>query len=399
MSALHGVTLPPLDETTSFVTSLLQKLPESERLTHEGVDTGDKAIIDEEQLAGGLSADTRGLTWCGGKYVLKRGKGDGIDREVAVYRETGLLPADLTVPFVTSGASEDGVQHLVMADARADGYSLAGLYFGASSPLNYGKDLPDGSGEEKVVLAIAGAAAAQAGALHGRQWGATTALADTRPWLRVSPGAGDMKESDIAYSNMILGFGRSGLDALRAHAAGGAVKVTDELMADADASLAAAAALLDPSTGPTARSTYTLPVAVTLVHGDFHPGNQLWNPQTSSSRFVDLEQVGLGSGPQEIGQYLISHLTPEERATYEGRVTDIYVRALQDNLPAGVSVDEAAVRREVIVGGYLRWLWLLGALGGMVPPMMLQGFIDKMQGFRDAHKETLASASGMPVRL
>ena len=32
---------------------------------------------------------------------------------------------------------------------------------------------------------------------------------------------------------------------------------------------------------------------------------------------VDFEVVGVGSGPQDIGQYMISHLTPEKRKKNE----------------------------------------------------------------------------------
>jgi len=398
MAATTGLTLPSLASSCAFVDRLLTSLSDDARAEH-GIAAGATAVLDEEQLAGGLSADTRGCSVGTAKFVLKRGKGDGIDREVAVYREVGLLPADLTVQHVCSGADENGVQHLLLVDARPLGYTQAGLYFGPSSPLNYGKELPAGSGEEQTVLAIAKAAATQAGSLHGSTWGQATSLADSRPWLRVSPGAGDMKESDVAYSTMILGFGKAGLDTLRAHAEAGSVTVSDALVDDVDSAISAAAALLDSASGADARAGYKLPLDVCLVHGDFHPGNQLWNATTESSRFVDLEQVGLGSGPQELGQYLISHLSPTERKAYEGRIIDVYVATLCECLPSNMSVDKQLIRTEVIVGGYLRWLWLLGALGGMVPPPMLQGFIDKMEGFRNDHGAVLKPTKGMPVRL
>jgi aminoglycoside phosphotransferase (APT) family kinase protein len=35
----------------------------------------------------------------------------------------------------------------------------------------------------------------------------------------------------------------------------------------------------------------------TLVHGDYHPANQLYNPKTKEITTVDWEMVGLGSGP------------------------------------------------------------------------------------------------------
>ena len=60
----------------------------------------------------------------------------------------------------------------------------------------------------------------------------------------------------------------------------------------------------------------------TLVHGDFWPGNVMWNTAVESSgakkmddhydgtssclRLLDWEMVGLGSGPQDLGQYMLS---------------------------------------------------------------------------------------------
>jgi len=40
----------------------------------------------------------------------------------------------------------------------------------------------------------------------------------------------------------------------------------------------------------------------TLVHGDYHPANQLIDPKQEDARVtsLDWEMVGLGSGPQEV---------------------------------------------------------------------------------------------------
>ena len=47
----------------------------------------------------------------------------------------------------------------------------------------------------------------------------------------------------------------------------------------------------------------------TFIHGDFHPGNIMWMPDdpTCKVRLFDWEMVGVGFGPQELGQYVISH--------------------------------------------------------------------------------------------
>ena len=40
----------------------------------------------------------------------------------------------------------------------------------------------------------------------------------------------------------------------------------------------------------------------TLVHGDFHPANMMLRQNTKELVLLDWEMVGLGSGPQDLGQ-------------------------------------------------------------------------------------------------
>ena len=50
----------------------------------------------------------------------------------------------------------------------------------------------------------------------------------------------------------------------------------------------------------------------TLVHGDFWPGNVLWmTKKRDAIKLLDWEMVGLGSGPQDLGQYVISNMDPK----------------------------------------------------------------------------------------
>jgi thiamine kinase-like enzyme len=48
--------------------------------------------------------------------------------------------------------------------------------------------------------------------------------------------------------------------------------------------------------------------AWTLAHGDFHPANMMWDNAASRLVLLDWEVVGLGSGPQDLAQFLISHM-------------------------------------------------------------------------------------------
>merc|ERR1712232_311786 len=88
----------------------------------------------------------------------------------------------------------------------------------------------------------------------------------------------------------------------------------------------------------------TMPL--TLVQGDFHPANHMVRAggvtadgekdQNGKSWLVllDWEAVGVGSGPQELGQYMISHTTPEIRAEVERSAVEAYYAELTSLNPA-----------------------------------------------------------------
>ena len=125
----------------------------------------------------------------------------------------------------------------------------------------------------------------------------------------------------------------------------------------------------------------------TLVHGDFWPGNVLWKLPTSSTqeptqrnglRLVDFEMVGLGSGPQEIGQYVISHMSRDVRKEHEHVLLQQYYETLKttyyehrpfsppqeandnnNNTTDDLMLSWEECWREYTVGGVERWMWFL----------------------------------------
>ena len=65
----------------------------------------------------------------------------------------------------------------------------------------------------------------------------------------------------------------------------------------------------------------------TLLHGDFHPANQMIDPQAPSDSNIttlDWEGIGLGVGPSELAWYLISHVEPSLRRECEAQLLDEY---------------------------------------------------------------------------
>jgi hypothetical protein len=130
----------------------------------------------------------------------------------------------------------------------------------------------------------------------------------------------------------------------------------------------------------------TIPLA--LVHGDFHPSNIVLRqppqpyeaePESVKVLLVDWEVVGVGSGAQDIGQFMISHAAPASRRTYEADMLSTYQSALKAH---GVDADPALIKREYVNGGVGRWVWMLGVLFGMkLPVPVLQFFHDQVHAF------------------
>ena len=142
----------------------------------------------------------------------------------------------------------------------------------------------------------------------------------------------------------------------------------------------------------------------TLVHGDFHPGNMLWRPHPTAAApppgrlvLIDWEMVGVGSGPQDIAQYAISHMAPAARRAAELRLVRAYHDALTDALAGagagaggpGLSWEECWA--EYVAGGVGKWVWLLSYIAspGMgVPAAAVRYFQGQLLAFAADHGVT-----------
>ena len=157
----------------------------------------------------------------------------------------------------------------------------------------------------------------------------------------------------------------------------------------------------------------------TLAHGDFHPANMMCTFDNSlleagsltakdiTIRLVDWEVVGVGSGAQDIGQYMMSHMTPAARRLCEDRLLRVYYEQLQATIAAqhveGTGSEETASRgeytfemckREYVYGGVERWMFLLIILANMCPDVMQQYFLNQVEAFALDHGVT-AETIGM----
>lgn len=150
----------------------------------------------------------------------------------------------------------------------------------------------------------------------------------------------------------------------------------------------------------------------TLVHGDLHPANIMWvwadeqYPVSAAngkgrSLLLDWEMVGLGSGPQDIAQYLISHMNPETRRAQEEGLVHCYYQILVEETSKedmGKPVGNYSFEdcwRDYVYGGAERWLWFVAYLAVLCPDPMTQYFQDQTAAFLRDHNLTAANI-GMP---
>ena len=139
----------------------------------------------------------------------------------------------------------------------------------------------------------------------------------------------------------------------------------------------------------------------TLVHGDFWPGNIMWDPTNDDGNFriLDWEMVGLGSGPQDLGQYVLSNMDPADRRTCERELVQAYYDEL---VLCGVPTSNQSENdthsdlweycwKEYCVGGVERWLWFLTwFLGQPALREWTQFFHDQISAFMKDHNLTAA---------
>lgn len=124
----------------------------------------------------------------------------------------------------------------------------------------------------------------------------------------------------------------------------------------------------------------------TIVHGDCHPHNVLRLDGTNKLVLIDFEMVGVGSGPQDLGQFLISHMEPDVRRQYERDLLRKYHTSLVSELGGHKDApDFHDIWTEYQRGGAGRWLWFVPYLASVCPPQMGQFFHDNTAAFLKDH--------------
>lgn len=318
----------------------------------------------------------------------------GLDRE-ALFAQTMLPSLSRTVgcprTYAASVDAKDGSKAILMEDLGA--HIQSGYLFGPGSPHNHGVDLDAAVAAAGGVSPqrVAAAAFLNAARLHSAYWQSDKLLEFS--WLRgVEWPQGKGRESWQAT-----------IDALCSMWATGKAKIESgeqtwwhpDVVAMIDASIAKA------SWEDNVERLRTKPW--TLAHGDFHPANMMWRvaPEGETSAgatdgkvsrevaledvkrivLLDFEQLGVGSGPQDLGQYVISHMDPAVRREHE----DDLLRLYHDELGRG-GVDTATFtledcRKEYAHGALERWVWLLGYMAGCCPEAINRYLHDQVHAF------------------
>lgn len=129
----------------------------------------------------------------------------------------------------------------------------------------------------------------------------------------------------------------------------------------------------------------------TLVHSDFHPANIMLDYINKKLYFVDWEVVGIGNGPQDLAQYMISHINPNTRRKFEQSLIQEYFFELQKHNIYMYTFEDCW--DEYISGGCGRWVWMLALLSSMCTDDMVQYFHDQFLAFIMDHEVTSTNIS------
>jgi len=309
----------------------------------------------------------------------------GLSREALFYNQlsndlsAGLIPKI----YYSYGNYETGEKVVIMEDLRDTIDS--GILFGPGNPNNWKRDLPNmiadrfGAAKPPSSQQVAMVTFVQAAKVHATYWKSTALLTNDKKWLRGQNWLqGQGQESWQASQGMLQNWWKNYLE-----------KEADQPVLtswDPNVRKATEKAIQGISWKSQLKRLNT-DGHFTLVHGDFWPGNFMWVCDAASKsqiKMIDWEMVGLGSGPQELGQYVISNMDPAERRACEKELVEAYYKELQTHLQDKCCSWEYCWS-EYQVGGVERWLWFLVYFIGNGMNDWAQFFHDQISEFMKDH--------------
>lgn len=271
----------------------------------------------------------------------------------------------------------------------------SGYFFGPGSPLNHRKNLQEicdraGNPTPKEVAAATIQAAAK---LHAQFWLDESLL--EFPWLRGSSWAcGQSEEVWRTFQQAAVNHWNEFLE--ETEKGQNALQWSSEFVALVDASV--------KKVSWEAQKALRRPW--TLVHGDLHPPNVMWCHGDSARAgsevsdkvvFLDWELVGLGSGPQEIGRYMIAQMDPGIRKECEEELVRSYYDQLVSSFPEGKSCEYTWEEcwHEYKHGGAERWMWFMAYFSTFGNQELGRFFLGQVEAFVRDHGIT-AESIGQP---
>lgn len=261
------------------------------------------------------------------------------------------------------------MEHLVDAIDSA-------VFFGPGSPHNWTKDLPTLTSQAPTVTAhqIAHQTFQAAAALHATHWKNQDLLNDSHAWLR--------------GQKWLRGHDRDSWEAAQGMARTSWQSKSNSTTLVWDDTLRACVDKAIHGISWQAQQERLHPDGLwTMVHGDFWPGNVMYLVKEQEIRLLDWEMCGLGSGPQDLGQYVISNMEPSVRRQHDQDLVRSYHQELLDR---GVTVSWEYVWHEYRVGGMERWMWFLAYFLGLDGfTAWAQFFHDQMASFLHDHQLTV----------
>lgn len=300
----------------------------------------------------------------------------GLAREALFYEKMArdLLKSTPAV-YHAYGDMATGRKQLLFEDLSSA--VQCGYFFGYGSPHNNGKDLAliTSSFPDVDCRFITLEAFRTLARIHGRHWMSASLLG--RSWLRCSSyfraaPSGDEEAHFYSVHKVATDAWSKVLSSLN----------TSSVVWD-DAVLS----LMSASFSKISWRDYQTSLLThpwTLMHGDFHPANLMMREDTREVVILDWEVVGIGRGAQDLGQFVISHMSAADRRSVEDEALRAYYSALC--LSAGGALDAAAYtlgacREEYVAGGVARWVWLLAYIASCCPETMTQYFHDQLLAF------------------
>jgi len=328
-----------------------------------------KSVCEDGSMAGagGLSGEMRKL-----KYLLEDGTtltvvkkttfettigrsiALGLAREGLFYDKfapqiLSVCPNILPRVYHSSGDMATGQKLILLEDLSELNAVQAGYFFGPGSPHNWGKDLDQITAPYKSnAVNVTRAAFKIASKIHGMYWKDNTLLTPDNSWLRGSAwmqGTGEtpfleaQKQGSDMWAKTVQAID-DGTTAIK----------WDPLVLEC----------MNSSFKKVSWSAFQERVRTmqwTLVHSDFHPANCMWVPTSSDDTsgghlvLLDWEVVGLGSGPQDLSQFLISHMDPSLRRSCEEDLVREYYNDLCAHEAVSASFTWECCWAEYVAGG------------------------------------------------